>query len=66
MPIYDYKCNQCGREWETMTLSVKESEELEKTLKCPSCGSGDKERQVAKSTSFQLKGKGWAKDRYGR
>lgn len=49
-----------------MTLSVKESEELEKTLKCPSCGSGDKERQVAKSTSFQLKGKGWAKDRYGR
>ncbi len=64
MPIYDYRCKNCNHEYETMSTSIREAEEVEEKLKCPLCGSTDKERQIAKKTSFTLKGRGWARDRY--
>lgn len=64
MPIYEYACKNCNHEYETLTTSVKEAEALEKEIKCPLCGSIEKERAVPKKTSFQLKGKGWYRDGY--
>lgn len=41
MPIYDYKCRECGRIWETLLLSG-ESE----PVCCPGCGGSSLERLV--------------------
>jgi putative FmdB family regulatory protein len=34
MPIYEFKCAQCGREFETLVVSAREE------ISCPGCGSG--------------------------
>ena len=36
MPMYDYKCQDCGKE-SLVVLSLKEHEHAE--VKCPGCGS---------------------------
>ncbi len=63
MPLHDYNCKNCSKDY---TYFHNGSDD--KTPKCPLCGSeGDpNERLIAKDTSFQLKGKNWAKDRYGK
>lgn len=44
MPIYDYKCRNCGETFETYCgLSDIESE-----LKCPKCGSKNPEKDRSK------------------
>ena len=53
MPIYEYKCQNCGHSFEQLQ---KITDELLRT--CPKCG----EKQLIKlisNTSFQLKGTGW-------
>ncbi len=42
MPIYEYKCEKCGKVFEELTLSANSK----KTIKCPDCG-GDSSRQVS-------------------
>ncbi|MDR1872156.1 MAG: zinc ribbon domain-containing protein [Deltaproteobacteria bacterium] len=32
MPIYEYKCEKCGKEFETLVLNQKEA------ISCPDCG----------------------------
>ena len=42
MPVYDYICKQCDKEFEKV-LTLKEHEEQ---VRCPSCGSTDVEQAV--------------------
>ncbi len=66
MPIYRYRCKQCQHEYEQLWLTISSAEREEKDEPCPKCDSKEKERLVNTGTSFQLKGRGWAKDRYGK
>ncbi|MCK9175940.1 MAG: zinc ribbon domain-containing protein [Desulforhopalus sp.] len=43
MPLYEYKCNSCAKEFEYLTTSVKAAEEV----KCPSCGSSDVKKLIS-------------------
>ena len=63
MPMYGYVCSVCRHEF---TALVSHSE-ADKRQDCPQCGSkevADRE-QVPKGVSHELKGGGWARDRYG-
>lgn len=53
MPIYEYHCDVCGKDFEFVQ---KMTEAPKKT--CPECG-GRKFRKLVSSTAFQLKGTGW-------
>lgn len=59
MPIYEYKCVSCGKEFEVIQ---KFSDEPVK--KCIECG-GRVEKLVSQS-SFVLKGSGWHATDYGK
>ncbi len=58
MPIYEYKCNDCGLEFEVMQRfsdsPIKECEDCE----------GPVEKMISLS-SFHLKGGGWYATEYG-
>jgi len=59
MPIYEYMCTTCGKDFEALQKFSDEP------LTGCSCGkSGAVERKLSLS-AFQLKGGGWYKDRYG-
>ncbi len=53
MPIYEYRCDVCGHELETIQ---KISDDPLK--KCPSCGKS-KLKKLVSAAGFQLKGTGW-------
>ncbi len=53
MPIYEYRCENCG---EISEFIQKFSDEPK--TKCPHCEQDQLKKQVS-STSFQLKGTGW-------
>lgn len=56
MPIYNYRCKTCGKEYESF-------EKLDtKVIKC-SCG--ETAEKIISLSNFHLKGGGWAKDNYG-
>lgn len=57
MPIWDFRCKDCGNTEEWLTSR----EEADK-VQCTVCG-GETERLVG-NTSFRLKGDGWYKDGY--
>jgi putative FmdB family regulatory protein len=57
MPIYEYICHKCGKEFEVLQ---KFSDKPLK--KCEECG-GAVEKKIS-SSSFHLKGSGWYKDDY--
>jgi len=57
MPVYEYQCKQCGKEFEYQQRMA----DPDKTV-CESCG-GALERLISR-TAFQLKGSGWYKDLY--
>lgn len=57
MPIYEYGCKSCHREFEYQ----QRMSDPEKTV-CEACG-GELERLISR-TAFQLKGSGWYKDLY--
>ncbi len=59
MPIYEYKCNDCGIEFE----ANQRMDEAPLTT-CEEC-SGSVNRLIS-FTSFSLKGSGWYSDGYGR
>ena len=58
MPIYEYKCDKCGK---VIEILQKLNEEYP-PVHCVKCG-GMMNKLVSK-TNFKLKGKGWAKDGY--
>lgn len=61
MPIYEYKCLNCDKEFELL-VSYKD---FDKVMYCPKCNSKDVERLISKY-SFILKGSCWAKDGYSK
>lgn len=58
MPTYEYRC-VCGHQWTKRRVKV-----VAPLPVCPECGSEDV-RKLVGGCSFQLKGRGWAKDGYG-
>jgi putative FmdB family regulatory protein len=52
MPIYEYKCEECGKDVEIMQRIT----ECPLTI-CPNCGG--KMKKMISNTSFVLKGTGW-------
>ena len=59
MPIYEYKCCQCGHTQGVITTLA----ERDRPPPCPECGSSELRRLISRS-SFALKGGGWYKDGY--
>jgi putative FmdB family regulatory protein len=57
MPIYEYACKACHKEFEYQQRMA----DPDKTV-CEACG-GELERLISR-TAFQLKGSGWYKDLY--
>jgi putative FmdB family regulatory protein len=53
MPIYEYRCGECGQEHE-MLQKVSEPPLVE----CPACGKPALQKQLS-AAGFQLKGSGW-------
>ncbi|MGB3740435.1 MAG: FmdB family zinc ribbon protein [Castellaniella sp.] len=53
MPIYVYRCSQCGHQQDVLQ---KISDPRLST--CPACGQGTYEKQVT-AAGFRLKGSGW-------
>jgi putative FmdB family regulatory protein len=58
MPIYEYRCEQCG------DFEVTQRITDDPLKKCPTCKR--KVRKLISSTSFQLKGSGWYVTDYAR
>jgi putative FmdB family regulatory protein len=52
MPIYEYKCDTCGKEFEVLQKSFDVDE-----APCEACGGTGK--RFMSNTSFVLKGTGW-------
>ncbi len=60
MPIYEYRCNDCGKVFEAMQkFSDKPVSE------CKYCSGGSVEKLISRS-SFILKGSGWYQSDYAR
>lgn len=59
MPIYEYKCNKCGKALEIMH---KVSDPA--PAKCPECQAEASLERLVSRSSFQLKGGGWYSDLY--
>lgn len=59
MPTYEYRCQNCGHEWE-----VFQSMKDDPVTECPSCGEPEAKRQISAGTGFILKGGGWYADGY--
>ncbi|MFK7930167.1 MAG: FmdB family zinc ribbon protein [Myxococcota bacterium] len=59
MPIYEYRCPECGNEFEKLQ---KISDPIPQ---CPTCGAGEVKKKVSAS-AFVLKGGGWYKDGYSK
>ncbi len=57
MPVYEYRCSACNREFEYQQRMSEDPKQV-----CEACG-GKLERLISKS-AFQLKGGGWYKDLY--
>lgn len=47
MPIYEYKCRDCGDKFEKLVRSLAPSTNSEEDLKCPVCRSPKVERQIS-------------------
>lgn len=52
MPIYEYRCEECGRIFEKIQKGFDEHAES-----CPQCGG--QAGRIMSNTSFVLKGSGW-------
>jgi putative FmdB family regulatory protein len=59
MPIYEYRCPDCGHEFDALQ-KVSDAPLTD----CPSCA-GTGLKKLISRTSFALKGGGWYKDHYG-
>lgn len=44
MPLYEYQCNQCRKEFQRLLLKQEE----EKELACPECGGHDLKRLISR------------------
>ncbi len=63
MPIYEYKCEDCGHEFEEMLHFSERDNPLNTPCSFPTCDG--KVHLKMSLGSFHLKGGGWYKDGYG-
>lgn len=59
MPIYEYRCNDCGKEFEV--IQKFSDKPIGKCIHC----SGKKVEKLISQSSFVLKGSGWYANDYG-
>lgn len=59
MPLYEYRCPDCGHEFEQLQKFSDPP-----TKDCPECGETNVKKLISR-TSFSLKGSGWYSDHYG-
>lgn len=59
MPIYEYRCPDCGHEFERI-----QSFRDDPIKDCPKCEGTGVKKKISLS-AFSLKGSGWYKDHYG-
>lgn len=59
MPLMEYHCKICNSVFEKIVKSTGEE------VTCPACGAVNEIEKVMTTSSFHLKGPGWAKDLYG-
>ena len=59
MPFYEYKCPDCGHQFEEL-----QSFNDPPITVCPQCAKTNVKKMLSRS-SFVLKGGGWYKDHYG-
>jgi putative FmdB family regulatory protein len=52
MPIYEYRCDDCGNEFERLTFAGDDDGEI----KCPECGAKKCKRQMSSFASCGEKG----------
>ena len=64
MPIYEYKCENCGYEFEEMLHFSERDDPLNTPCSFPTCAG--KVHLKMSLGSFHLKGGGWYKDGYGK
>ena len=57
MPIYEYRCNQCGNEFSQFYRSVRAAEE-DDALRCPTCASADVQRRISRIAVLGAEGDG--------
>ena len=62
MPIFNYKCKNCGYIWESLEISHQSV----KSYGCPHCGSTEVERQSVNKIGIKFNGDGWGKDGYSK
>ena len=62
MPIYQYKCENCGHEFKAMQKYSDKLEMLESGT-CEECGKRSLKEVISRSV-FHLKGGGWAQNGY--
>jgi putative FmdB family regulatory protein len=56
MPLYEYKCENCGFRFEVLVLPQKY--EKNETIKCPNCGSENVKQTLSTFTSYSSCGSG--------
>ncbi|MDJ0838345.1 MAG: zinc ribbon domain-containing protein [Acidobacteriota bacterium] len=59
MPLYDYRCGNCGNEFEALQSASEDP-----LTDCTRCGE-PKLKKVPAAPAFSFKGGGWYKDLYG-
>lgn len=57
MPIYEYHCNDCGKEFEKL---MRFSDPNVNTPECPSCESHQTHRRMSRVAAFSAGGSGTA------
>lgn len=62
MPLYEYKCVECGETIERIFLSYKDAPESQVCEKCQ----GKAKRLVSTTCNFILGGPGWSADGYSK
>lgn len=60
MPLYKYRCNECGNTFKVLQRNGKKEEEPE----CPVCGAKESERVIS-SVGIRFKGSGFYRTDYG-
>lgn len=53
MPIYEYRCRNCGHELEALQFLNEDP-----LTECPECGKAELKRKIS-AAGFRLSGKGW-------
>ncbi len=43
MPMFEYRCGRCGREFEELVLSAS----AEKAVRCPGCGAAEVQKKLS-------------------